>query len=101
MNISTADDHFAFSLGELTYIDSTYDGESTDSIAKARKHGVARWFGRLLEHAAEWRRRRATMQEMAMMSDRELSDIGLSRADLGRVFDPAFAATRARDYIAY
>jgi uncharacterized protein YjiS (DUF1127 family) len=40
---------------------------------------------------------------MAMMTDHELSDIGLSRADLARVFDPAFAAdhTRGRDYIAY
>ena len=41
MNISTADDHFAFSLGELTYIDSTYDGESTDSIAKAEPDGYS------------------------------------------------------------
>jgi uncharacterized protein YjiS (DUF1127 family) len=43
------------------------------------------------------------MQEMAMMTDRELSDIGLSRSDLSRVFDPTFAADRARggDYIAY
>ena len=37
------------------------------------------------------------------MSDRELSDIGLSRADLPRVFDPAFASdhARGRDYVAY
>ena len=43
------------------------------------------------------------MQEMAMMTDRELSDIGLSRTDLARVFDPTFAASRAcgQDYIAY
>jgi uncharacterized protein YjiS (DUF1127 family) len=40
---------------------------------------------------------------MQTMSDRELSDIGLSRGDLARVFDPAFAAdySRARNYIAY
>jgi uncharacterized protein YjiS (DUF1127 family) len=57
----------------------------------------------LLIRIAEWQRRRAVMQEMAMMTDHELSDIGLSRADLARVFDPAFAAdhTRGRDYIAY
>ena len=39
-----------------------------------------------------------------MMTDRELADIGLTRSDLARVFDPAFAADRARgrsDYIAY
>ena len=43
------------------------------------------------------------MQEMSLMTDRELSDIGLSRSDLARVFDPAFAAARDRghEYIAY
>ena len=43
------------------------------------------------------------MQELAMMTDRELSDIGLSRSDLSRVFDPGFAVehARGRDYIAY
>lgn len=43
------------------------------------------------------------MQEMAMLSDRELADIGLSRVDLPRVFDPTFAAehVRGRDYLAY
>ena len=37
------------------------------------------------------------------MTDRELSDIGLSRSDLARVFDPAFAAARDRghEYIGY
>lgn len=39
-------------------------------------------------------RRRAVMAELAMLSDHELSDIGLSRAELPRVFDPAFIATR-------
>jgi uncharacterized protein YjiS (DUF1127 family) len=34
------------------------------------------------------------MQEMAMMTDRELSDIGLTRLDITRVFGPAFAASR-------
>jgi Domain of unknown function (DUF1127) len=34
------------------------------------------------------------MQEMAMMTDRELSDIGLTRSDITRVFGPAFAASR-------
>ena len=57
----------------------------------------------LLATAAEWHRRRTIMQEMAMMTDRELSDIGLSRSDLPRIFDPTFAADRPRrgDYIAY
>jgi uncharacterized protein YjiS (DUF1127 family) len=44
------------------------------------------------------------LQEMSMLTDRELADIGLSRADLPRVFDPAFAMEHARgrdDDLAY
>ena len=74
--------------------DSTYDGEPARS--SGRKHGLRAGSARLLANVAEWQRRRAVMQEMAMMTDRELSDIGLSRADLATVFDPTFAANRAR-----
>jgi hypothetical protein len=34
---------------------------------------------------------------MAMMTDRELSDIGLSRSDVARVGSPTFAANHAGD----
>lgn len=103
MNTPIAKDQFGFSLGNLTYINSAYDDDAPGSIAAAQKHAVREWVSRLLIRIAEWQRRRAVMQEMAMMTDHELSDIGLSRADLARVFDPAFAAdhTRGRDYIAY
>lgn len=103
MNTVIAKGQFGYSLGNLSYIDSTYDSGSTASVTAARKHRVAEWFGQLLAKIAEWQRRRAVMQEMAMMTDRELSDIGLSRVDLAHVFDPTFAADRARgrDYIAY
>jgi uncharacterized protein YjiS (DUF1127 family) len=103
MNSPTSNEQFGLSLGDLSYIDSTYEGESTSSTVRTRRHRVARWFSCLLSNVAEWQRRRAVMQEMAMMTDRELSDIGLSRADLARIFDPTFAANRAcgRDYTAY
>ena len=39
-------------------------------------------------------RRRAVTDELAALSDRELADIGLNRADLGRVFDPRFERNR-------
>jgi uncharacterized protein YjiS (DUF1127 family) len=103
MNAQIGKDQFGFSLGNLSYIDSTYDSESTASVTAARPHRLAEWFGSLLTIVAEWQRRRTVMQEMMMMTDRELSDIGLSRVDLAHVFDPTFAADRARgrDYIAY
>jgi uncharacterized protein YjiS (DUF1127 family) len=48
--------------------------------------------------AAKWLmelpRRRALLDELSTLSDHELADIGLSRAELGMVFDPAFVAQR-------
>ena len=38
-----------------------------------------------------WPRRRAVIEELPMLSDRELADIGLSRASVRRVFDPRYA----------
>ena len=88
-------DQLAFSLGNLSYIDANYDEQPTAPLA-APRHPVLAWL-------RQWRQRRQVMAELALMSDHELSDIGLSRADLSRVFDPAFAAdhARGRDYIAY
>ncbi len=39
--------------------------------------------------------RRAVFDQLQSMSDRELADIGLERADLARVFDEDFAMKRA------
>jgi uncharacterized protein YjiS (DUF1127 family) len=103
MNAPIATDQFRLSLGNLTYINSIYDEGAPPSIVTGRKDVNAGWLSRLLSRIAEWRHRRVVIQEMTMMSDHELSDIGLSRTDLGRIFDPSFAAdhTRGRDYIAY
>lgn len=38
--------------------------------------------------------RRAVFNELSMLSDRELADIGLVRSDVRRVFDDSFAASR-------
>ena len=95
-------DQFTFSLGNLSYIDSSYE-ELSAPVVKPEKRGIGAWIGRLLHRLGEWQRRRARMQEMAMMTDRELSDIGLSRSDINRVLDPEFAAehNRGREYISY
>ena len=103
MNAPIANDQFGYSLGNLTYIDEAYDSEAIPSVVGRRADGVGGWFSRLLTHVGEWRRRRAVMREMALMTDHELSDIGLSRADVARVFYPPFAAehARGRNYIPY
>jgi uncharacterized protein YjiS (DUF1127 family) len=98
----TANDGFSFSLGPSSYIGPTYEDESTAYIQATASQTLG-WARRLLAKFAEWRHRRAVMQEVAMMTDRELSDIGLTRSDIARVFDPAFAASRwvGQDHIGY
>jgi uncharacterized protein YjiS (DUF1127 family) len=53
-----------------------------------------RW---LFATVADWRARNEAYQRLRHMSDRELADIGLTRDQIARVFDPAFgeAATPA------
>jgi uncharacterized protein YjiS (DUF1127 family) len=99
MSAPTANDHFDFSLGNLSYINSAYDEPYTQVEPRDHRSSVSR----LLSMFSEWRHRHAVIQELSLMTDRELSDIGLSRSDLARVFDPAFAAAhdRGHDYIAY
>lgn len=93
-------DQLTFSLGSLSYVDYSYD-EPPVTTVETPKNGIGQLLGRLVTAFAEWRRRQATYREMEMLSPRELADIGLSRADLQRVFDPAFAAdhARGRDFI--
>ena len=70
---------------------------ATDSRATAAPRRPGRLGARLMA-AALWLvqmpRRRAVLDELARLSDHELADIGLTRCDLPRVFDPAFVACR-------
>jgi uncharacterized protein YjiS (DUF1127 family) len=92
----------AFSLGNVSYIGPSYEEPQTRTVSAP---GGARpgLLSRLIAAVGAWRQRQMVLQEMQTMTDRELADIGLSRADLVRVFDPAFAAdhARGRNYIAY
>jgi uncharacterized protein YjiS (DUF1127 family) len=52
-----------------------------------------------LRSAANWLtgglKRHAVINELSALSDHELADIGLSRADIPNVFDSKFAAARS------
>jgi uncharacterized protein YjiS (DUF1127 family) len=62
-------------------------------VSPARPGMIAR-LRSLLAWIAEMPKRQAVLDELRLLSDHELEDIGLSRFELGRVFDPRFAADR-------
>ena len=95
-------DQFAFSLGNMSYIGANYEDAPAHPAQEVRQPSGG-WIVRGVRAVREWFRRQAVLHEMEMMTDRELADIGLSRGDLPRVFDPAFAADRPRgqDYVGY
>jgi len=100
MSAPLAKTDLAFKLAtSQTYIDHSYDPTPNAGTQPAPRgllrqigDGLA-WFARGIRN---WADRQSTLTEMGLMSDRELSDIGLSRADVPRVFNPDFIADHAR-----
>ena len=54
--------------------------------------GFGQKVGRFLADLFAGGERRTVINELTMLSDRELGDIGISRSDIPRVFDTDFAA---------
>jgi uncharacterized protein YjiS (DUF1127 family) len=53
--------------------------------------GVATGLTAVVRAVANWPSKQRTYAELQSLTDRELADIGLSRGDVSRVFDPSFA----------
>jgi uncharacterized protein YjiS (DUF1127 family) len=79
------------SLGHY-FEEDTYIGrqEPASQGLFARIGSVVRWI-------SELPRRHAALAELTSLSDHELADIGLTRSDLPRLFDPEFVAERNRE----
>ncbi len=67
---------------------------SRKATAPSRKAGLAKRLGGAVTWLVQMPRRRAVLETLGSLSDHELADIGLTRSDLPRVFDPAFAQSR-------
>lgn len=84
MSALLAKDQLAFELPNLTYVDSHLEDPVLPPVSGAdRLHGLRGW----LAAFQAWRAKQAARAELEMMSDRELTDIGLTRADLPRVLN--------------
>jgi uncharacterized protein YjiS (DUF1127 family) len=84
MSAPIAKDQFTFALPNLSYVDASLEEANFRAPALPSK---PRGLRALVAAFAAWREKRAALNELQMLTDRELADIGLSRADLPRVFD--------------
>jgi uncharacterized protein YjiS (DUF1127 family) len=86
----------AFKLPDSLSYHSTWDDADYEPVLPAHRPSVlARLANGVRGRVASWRARHAAMAELAGMTDRELADVGLSRADIPRVTDADFIAERA------
>jgi uncharacterized protein YjiS (DUF1127 family) len=77
----------AFELPQLSYVHTLTD----EPVARpVQTESFATWLkGRVAAFRA-WRENRLAMAELSNMTDRELLDVGLTRADCARLFDNRF-----------
>jgi len=82
---------FTFELPALSYVDARLEEPNLAAPAPrpAPRAGFRRWIANRISAAAVARREAAAAAELMQMSDHELLDIGLTRADVPRVFNPA------------
>jgi len=91
MSVHTAASQFSFKLPSLSYVDAKWEEPNllTPTAMPPRKTGLAGWLAARVAAFQAWRQDRKAAAELAAMSNHELADIGLSRSDLSRIFDPA------------
>ena len=69
-------------------------GSSGATTSPRRFRAVAGRIGAAVTWLVGLPRRQAVLEDLGRLSERELADIGLSRSDLPRIFDPAFVTSR-------
>ncbi len=99
MNAPLAKEQIALLMSDsLTYRSPVVEGtDGTVADANPAPRSLLQRAGAVISGLMTFSRRRAVLDELSSLSDRELSDIGLSRAELSRVFDPRFIEARGLD----
>lgn len=100
MNAPLAKEQMALLMSDSLTMRDSYAPGTDGTVAEQRPScfgRVATFCRNAIAALTEMPRRRAVLDELSVLTDRELADIGLNRAELDRVFDPAFAKTRRRD----
>lgn len=100
MNAPLAKEQMALLMSDSLTMRDAYAPGTDGTVAEQRPSGfrrVAALCRTAMAALIEMPRRRAVLDELSVLTDRELADIGLNRSELSRVFDPAFAKGRRRD----
>jgi uncharacterized protein YjiS (DUF1127 family) len=96
MNASINKNEFSFNLPEMLSYHSTWDDADYEpTLPRHRQSWLARLVSTPVRWASAYAERRRVTGELMQMSDRDLADLGISRYDIHRVFDPKFAAEHA------
>ena len=93
MNFRLAKDDFAFNApGSVNYSPVPADGAEISERVRARTAAQSTGLvGRARAWFRQMQRRRRAMNELFLLSDYELSDIGISRSEIPMIFEPGFA----------
>ena len=76
------------------YTDTVSRLDDAGDLPVPANRGLFARMATALRTVAELPHRWAVINELNLLSDRELADVGLQRSDLGRVFDSRFVAER-------
>jgi uncharacterized protein YjiS (DUF1127 family) len=89
MNAHTAKEEMALLSTGFSRADQMFDVNAAPVPA-----GRPGFFARVRAWLRQAGERRAVIEELSMLTDRELADIGLARSDVPHVFDRAFGEFR-------
>jgi uncharacterized protein YjiS (DUF1127 family) len=79
---------FAFELPQLSYIDTSREEPAAQPKAdRVRRRGILTWFSARIAAFRAYRADLRARADLETMTDRDLADIGLNRADFDRMFD--------------
>lgn len=96
MNAHSTKNEFRFKLPEMLSYHSTWDDADYEPVLPARRESwLVRAAVAVKDRLNRMMERQRVIRELEAMSDRDLADLGLSRYDIPRVFDPEFARERA------
>ena len=91
MSAPIAKSQMAFELPKLSYIDTSWEEPAIQPVRETvRESGLAAWIAARVAGFRAWRADARSHAELQCLTERELSDMGLNRGDVDRMFDARY-----------